>query len=82
MEDTMRLSYFFLLAAICLYVSSASSQVSREIHKTLPLKSDGRLVIDTYKGSITIATHDKPQVEVDVKIESDGSDSSMAAVRR
>jgi hypothetical protein len=40
---------------------------------------DGHLVIDTYKGSITVTTSDKPQVEISVKIESDDSDSRDAA---
>jgi hypothetical protein len=39
---------------------------------------DGHLVIDTYKGSITVTTNDKPQVEVYVKIESDDADSRDA----
>lgn len=70
----MKLSYLYLFFILCLTISTASSQSSREINKIIPLKSDGRLVIDTYKGSITITTHDKPQVEVYVKIESDDSD--------
>jgi hypothetical protein len=72
----MKLSYLFLVFILCVFIFiSASSQSSREIHKIIPLKSDGHLMIDTYKGSITITTHEKPQVEVDVRIESDDSDS-------
>jgi hypothetical protein len=75
----MKLSYFFSVLILCVFIfSSALSQASREIHKIIPLKPDGRLIIDTYKGSITITTHEKPQVEVDVKIESDDSDSRDA----
>jgi hypothetical protein len=75
----MRLFYFSLFLMLCVIISTASSQSSREINKIIPLKSDGCLVIDTYKGSITIITHDKPQAEVNVKIESDDSDSWDAA---
>jgi hypothetical protein len=64
---------------LSVFVSTAISQSSREIGKTMPLKSDGQLVIDTYKGTITVTTHDKPQVEVNVKIESDDADSRDAA---
>jgi hypothetical protein len=71
----MRPFYYFSILLLCVCISSASSQASREIHKIVPLKSDGCLVIDTYKGSINIATHEKLQVEVDVKIESDDPDS-------
>jgi len=70
-----------LLITICfsVFISIAISQSVREITKTYPLKSDGHLVIDTYKGTITITTHDKPQVEIHVKIESDDADSRDAA---
>jgi hypothetical protein len=75
----MMLSYLYSVLILCVLIfSSASSQASREIHKIIPLKSDGCLVIDTYKGSITITTHDKPEVELSVKIESDDSDSRDA----
>jgi hypothetical protein len=66
---------FFITILLLMFVSTAVSQPSREINKTIPLKSDGHLVIDTYKGSITVTSHDKPQVEINVKIESDNSDS-------
>ncbi len=71
----MKLSYFSLFILLCISFSAALPQSSREINKTVNLKPDGKLVIDTYKGSITITTHDKPQVEVNVKIEADDSDS-------
>jgi len=73
----MRLS-FFLTICLSIFVSTAISQASREINKTIPLKPDGYLVIDTYKGTITVTTYDKPQVEVNVKIESDDVDSRDA----
>lgn len=74
----MRLPLFITIL-VSVLVSTAISQSSREITKTIPLKSDGLLIIDTYKGSITVTTHEKPQVEVNVKIESDDADSQDAA---
>lgn len=71
--------YFIVLTLVLLSLSTAFSQASREINKTIPLKPDGHLTIDTYKGSITITTHDKSEVEVNVKIESDDWDSEDAA---
>ena len=59
-------------------VSITYSQSFREISKTFPLKSDGHIVIDTYKGTITVLTNDKPQVEIRVKIESENADSQDA----
>jgi len=73
----MRLSLFIAIF-LSVFISTAISQSSREISKTIPLKSDGLLIIDTYKGSITVTTNDKPQVEVNVKIESDDVDSQDA----
>ncbi len=57
------------LAVLCLNVVAA--QRSREIRKTEPLKLDGRLLIDTYKGSVEITCWDKPQVEIVARIEAD-----------
>jgi hypothetical protein len=74
----MKLSYTLSILLLCIVLFSTALPQSREIHKILPLKPDGRLVIDTYKGSITITTHEKEQVEVDVKIESDERDSHDA----
>lgn len=73
----MRLSLFITIF-LSVIVSTAMSQSFREITKTCPLKSDGHLVIDTYKGSITVTTYDKPQIEIYVKIESDDADSRDA----
>jgi DUF4097 and DUF4098 domain-containing protein YvlB len=63
--------FLSLAAAILLIASFALAQDSREISKTLPLKADGEVAIDTYKGSITITTWDKPQVEIRARIEAD-----------
>jgi hypothetical protein len=77
-EEIMRLPLFITIL-LSVFISTAISQSSREINKTIPLKLDGHLVIDTYEGSITVTTYDKPQVEVYVKIESDDPDSRDAA---
>jgi hypothetical protein len=76
----MKLSYLSFVLILCVSFSFAFSQSSREVHKVLPLKADGRLVIETNKGSITITTHDKPLVEVDVRIESDDGETEDAAM--
>ncbi len=49
----------------------AFSQETREVNKTVPLTADGKVYIDTYKGSIDINTWDKQEVEIHVKIEPD-----------
>lgn len=54
----------------------AQSETTRELHKVYALEQDGRVVIDTYKGSITVSTWSKAEVELHVKIEADGGSRS------
>lgn len=63
--------YIIVFAATSIFATSAHSQDSRDISKTLPLKADGEITIDTYKGSVKITTWDKPQVEIHARIEAD-----------
>lgn len=69
MSRLQRVLFPLFLAALCL--NSVAAQRSREIRKTEPLKADGRLFIDTYKGSVEITCWDKPQVEIVARIEAD-----------
>lgn len=63
------------LVALALFCFLASGimfgQETREVNKTVPLTSDGKVYIDTYKGSINISAWDKQEVEIRVKIEPD-----------
>jgi hypothetical protein len=61
-----------LLAVILFSVTTSLSQKTKEVRKTVDLNADGRVSIDTYKGSITIETWEKPQVDILAKIEPDG----------
>jgi len=60
---------------IFLNFKAAISKESREIKKTFKLNKEGRVMIDTYKGSITVETWDQEKVSVRVKIEVDEWDS-------
>ena len=62
---------FLVLVGATIVTSPSLAQDSREVSKTVTLKTDGEVVIDTYKGSITITTWDKPQVEIHARIEAD-----------
>jgi len=46
-----------------------TARESREVKKTVPMKNDGRVFVDTYKGGITVTTWDQPQVEIVARIE-------------
>ncbi len=60
-----------LLASWIVLWTTVHAQESREIRKTVPMKEDGVVSIDTYKGSITIESWDRKEVDVAVRIESD-----------
>jgi len=63
---------FSVLAFLLLIVASLSfAQASREVKKSVSLAADGTLSLDTYKGSITITTWDKNEVEIVAVIEAD-----------
>jgi hypothetical protein len=49
---------------------------SKDIRKTFALNPQGRVSVDTYKGLVRVTTWDQPQVEVEVRIESDGWSAS------
>jgi hypothetical protein len=68
------LSVLSFLLIILASVPSLVAQESREVNKSAPLSANGRLSIDTYKGSITILPWDKSEIVIHAIIESDGSD--------
>jgi hypothetical protein len=63
--------FFLLFIGTAIIVTNVLAQDSREVTKTVALNAKGEVVIDTYKGSITITTWDKPQVEIHARIEAD-----------
>jgi hypothetical protein len=72
----MNIRYGFILALavlLILPVAMSIGQDSREVKQAVPLDSDGKVIIDTYKGSIRIETWDKPEVNITAYIEADGS---------
>ena len=71
----IRMKILLLAAALagCIAAAIAQPETTREIHKVYPLARDGRVLIDTYKGSITVTTWDKAEVELRVTIEPDGA---------
>jgi len=63
------------LTAVLLSVAVAAQAAdTKEVHRTLSLDRDGRVSIDTYKGTVTVTTWDRPEVRVDAFIEPDGDD--------
>jgi hypothetical protein len=62
----------FLSLALPLAAAAAQAADTKEFHRTMALGRDGRVAINTYKGSVTVTTWDKPEVRVDAVIEPDG----------
>jgi hypothetical protein len=73
MSSLVRKSGLFLAGA--LLAAAAPAREVKEVHKTLPLNRDGRVSIDTYKGSITVSTSDAAEVSIDARIEHDPDDA-------
>src|SRR5215475_8558559 len=73
----MRPSWKSSVAATFLTLATSLTQAvdSKEIHQTIPLDRDGRLSIENFKGSISITTWDRPEVEMGVRIDPDGMSS-------
>jgi hypothetical protein len=67
-------SFVTFLSLTLLFVFSVQAQDSREVRKSGAFDPNGRLSIDTYRGSIKVLTWDKAQIEIAARIESDGSD--------
>src|SRR6476660_2872527 len=58
-----------MLLSAALTVQAADT---KEVHKTVAIDRDGRVLINTYKGSVAVTTWDRPEVRVDAVIEPDG----------
>ncbi|MGH9369078.1 MAG: DUF4097 family beta strand repeat-containing protein [Thermoanaerobaculia bacterium] len=51
--------------------AAAAGEDFKEVRKTIPLDPDGRVVIETFKGSIDVETWDRPEVGVAARVEPD-----------
>jgi hypothetical protein len=67
-------SSFSLLLLVLSFTFSVLTQNSKEVRKSGAFDQNGRVSIDTYKGSIRVSTWNKPEIEILARIESDGSD--------
>src|SRR5690349_20737604 len=63
------LQFCWILIFGCLALTQAPG---KDVNRTVPLDRDGRVVIDTYKGSVTVTSWDDAKVEIVARIEPDG----------
>jgi len=66
----MKLTAYVLFCSV-LVSALVFSQETREVRKTVPLNRDGRVSIDTYKGSVKVETWEKSEVEIVATIEAE-----------
>ena len=65
---------FAILILTFLTAVLVSAQESREVNKSASFGANGRVYVDTYKGTIHFLPWDKPEIEIHAVIESDGRD--------
>jgi len=58
-------------------VARATEPDIKQVRKTLSLVPAGYLTVDTYKGSVTVRTWDKAEVDVQARVEPDGDGSDQ-----
>jgi hypothetical protein len=71
-----------LRGALTLLLAASPAAADRTVSKTLPLASDGKVTIDTYKGSIRVTPWDRSEVAVEARIVPDDSCGSERDQRR
>jgi hypothetical protein len=62
-----------LQGVLTLLLATSPAVADRTVSKTLPLAADGKVTIDTYKGSIRVTPWDRAEVAVEARIVPDDS---------
>ena len=62
-----------LQGVLTLLLAASPAAADRTVSKTLPLAADGKVTIDTYKGSIRVTPWDRAEVAVEARIVPDDS---------
>jgi hypothetical protein len=63
----------FLQGVLTLLLAASPAAADRTVSKTLPLAPDGKVTIDTFKGSIRVTAWDRAEVAVEARIAPDDS---------
>jgi len=59
---------FLLAVALAIAFSAPAAELSKELRKTIPLGPDGRVEIETYKGSVEVAAEERADVVVEARV--------------
>jgi hypothetical protein len=69
-----------ILSLVSIFLAaSLHAQETKEVRKSGPLSADGRVSVDTYKGSISVTGWDKPEFEISALVEADDERGRDAA---
>jgi hypothetical protein len=60
-----------ILLAALLAPPARAADAFKEVHQVVPLDADGRLSIETFKGSIDLTTWDRSEAEISARVEPD-----------
>ena len=71
-----------LQGVLTLLLAASPAFAERTVSKTLPLAADGKVTIDTYKGSIRVTPWDRAEVAVEARIVPDDSCGSERDQKR
>lgn len=74
----MRSARVLVFPAALVLAAPAAADDLREVRKTVDLAANGRVSVETFKGSIDVSTWDRPQAEIVARIEPDDSDTARA----
>lgn len=58
-----------MLALVLLVAANAVAATDRTVHQTVALDANGRLSVDTHNGSVTVTTWNRPQADIQARIE-------------
>jgi hypothetical protein len=68
----------FLLLTGLLLAGTAQAQRTKSINERIPLSPRGEVIVDTYKGSITVDTWDRDEVDIEIIVEADRDEELVA----
>ena len=71
MSRSRRFLFPLLLLALFLALSVQAAAPSKEIRKTIPLAADGRVVVETYKGTVQVTAEERPDVLIEARVTAD-----------
>ena len=74
---TALITVTFFAMAVSPNLTRATETGVKQVHKTLALDPTGFLTVETYKGAVSVHTWDKPEVDIQARVEPDGDSAGQ-----